>query len=312
MSPSLENFDTGSKHIIWPDGTVIRYVDPPDEDMGGGEVPPPKYVDMLVMAELNREAFSLSDSYMVTVNGMIAAMAANQIIVRKWALAPMYRRTGGTVPLIYGSEDENSEFKDLAEAVVFFAMDDGVEFLRERALSEGENLASLGRELDTRSLYHPTTADVEGRPYFDEPTDGFIVLQLTAKKRECAYTDQACKIEGDTPASYFTQEADGRASWLELPNGTGLPASKIYHISIATGEGIDFDTFADGCEGRQDFPQTKLDFMEPSPNIYYEKFMSELNDKGSGGSFLDMCLAMSPATGGPEMGVIGRDIRTRL
>lgn len=292
--------------------TVIRYVDPPDEDMGPGNVPPPKYVDMLVMAELNREAFSLSDSYSYAVAEMIAAMAANQIIVRKWALAPMYRRTGGTVPLIYGSEDENPEFSNLGEAVVFFAMDDGVEYLRERALSEGENLASLGRELDTRSIYHPTSADVEGRPYFEQPADGFVVLQLTAKKRECAYTNQACQINGTSPAAYFTKEADGKASWLELPNGAGLPASKIYHISIATGEGIDFDTFADDCEGRQDFPQTKLDFMEPSPNVYYEPFMRELNDNGSGGSFLDMCLALSPLTGLPEMGVIGRDIRTRL
>lgn len=293
--------------------TVIRYVDPNDKNnKNNGDKPPPKHVDMVVMVELSRDAFSLSDSYSFAVSKMIGALAANQIIVRKWALAPMYRRTNGTVPLVYGSVDENSEFSNVGEAVAFFAMDDGVEYLRERALSEGENLAVLGQDLDTRSIYHPRSADVEGKPYFEQPKDGFVVLQLTAKKRACAYTNEACQLDGVTPAAYFTREAEGKASWLELPNATGLPASKIYHISIATGEGINFDTFAKGCEGRQDFPQAKLDFMEPSPNVYYEPFMRELKEKGSGGSFLDMCTALSPVSGTPEMALIARELRGLL
>ena len=291
--------------------TVIRYRDPP-EPPEPVEPPPPKVVDILVMVELERSTSSLADAYAGAVSQLVGGLALQNVTVRKLGVAPMYSRIGDSVPLIYGEGDPNAEFGTLAEAIAFYALDDGERYLRDRVDADGENLAAIGLELDTRPIYNPTTANADAAPYFGAPADGFVVVQLTAKERTCGVDDAACALNGAEPGSYFTSVTDGGLSWLELPGGDRLGKKKVYHLAIATQEGVDFDSFASSCEGRPDFPANKLDFMEPSARDYYTGLTQRINDGGGKADFVDMCLAMSPLSAAPEMLSVAQDIRSDL
>jgi hypothetical protein len=291
--------------------TIIRYRDPPEPEPDP-EPPAPKVVDVLVMVELERSTSSLADAYAGAVTQLLGGLALQNVTVRKLGVAPMYSRIGDTVPLIYGEGDPNGEFGTIAEAIGFYAMDDGERYLRDRVEADGENLAAIGLELDTRPVYNPTTANADAAPYFGAPADGFVVVQLTAKERTCGVDDAACALDGGDPANYFTTEVDGAVDWLELPGGNTLGKKQVYHLAIATQEGVDFDTFASSCEGRPDFPANKLDFMEPSSRDYYTGLTGRINDRGGKADFVDMCLAMSPVSAAPEMVSVAQDIRSDL
>ncbi len=291
--------------------TIIRYRDPP-EPVDPTEPPPPKVVDILVMVELERSTSSLADAYAGAVTQLVFNLGVQNVTVRKLGVAPMYSRIGDTVPLIYGEGDPNGEFGTVGEAIAFYAMDDGERYLRDRVEADGENLAAIGLELDTRAVYNPTIANTDATPYFSEPVDGFVVVQLTAKERTCGVDDAACALDGGDPASYFTAESEGGVDWLELPGGGKLGKKKVYHLAIATQEGVDFDTFASSCEGRPDFPAAKLDFMEPSSRDYYTGLTGRINDRGGKADFVDMCVAMSPTSAAPELLSVASDIRSDL
>ena len=225
------------------------------------------------------------------------------------ALTPTSPQSGGAVPLIWGLGDPNAEFSDLGSAVFFFANDDGQNYLRDRVDTDGENLAALGLDLDTRSLYHPTTSDPDAVPYFTTPSDGFVVIQMSAKARGCGYSDAACELDGQAPAAYLTQEADGQATWLQLGGAQSLSSKKIYHLSIATTERTDMDTFIENCERQPGFPAGKLDYMEPSEKAYFGPLAEQIRDQGGQGQYVDMCTAMSPVAGIPAMAQIAGEIR---
>lgn len=288
--------------------TIIRYVDNNDDKPDPKE-PDPKVVDMLVMVELDRSATSMADAYQTIYLQLVAAMALKEITVRKVALAPMYRQSGGAVPLIWGLGDPNAEFSDLGSAVFFFAKDDGQNYLRDRVDTDGENLAALGLDLDTRSLYHPTTADPNAVPYYTTPSDGFVVVQMSAKARGCGYSDAACELGGQTAAAYFTEQSEDQATWLQLAGQQSLPSNKIYHLLIATSEGVDIDTFIDNCERQPGFPAGKLDYMEPSQKSYFGPLAGQIQEKGGRGQFMDMCTAMSPVAAVPSMAQIATEMR---
>jgi len=287
--------------------TIIRYVDPPPPPEPPVP-PPPKVVDLLVMVELDRATSQLAPYYGQIVATLQAQLLLQNIQVRKTGMAPMYRRTGDVVPLLWGDGDTDGEFSSPADTIGFYAMDDAREYLREDDSVDGENLATLGPELASRAVYHPTTADPIAAPYFTTPADGFVVVYLTAKARVCAHDQVACQLDGVTAAEYFSRETSEKAEWLELPDDTGVPVSKIYHLAIATEEGVSEDAFYDGCERRRDFPAGATAFMEPSGNVYYEAFISELRRNGGNGSFVGMCEAISTMSGGTAMASAASDI----
>lgn len=290
--------------------TIIRYVDNNENNENNAPAPPPKVVDMLVLVELDRSATSMADSYQQILGALTVALAAKQVSVRKIGLAPMYRRTGNAVPLIYGLGDPSSEFQDAGEAIFFFANDDGQKYLRDRADADGENLASIGLELDTRSVYHPTTSDPNAAPYFTTPADGLIVVQMTAKARVCAYSDAACQLDGVAPAQYLTRrDAQDTSAWLQMGGLKSLKPDKIFHLLIATGELMDIDAFVDKCEAQPDFPAGKLDYMEPSAKAYYEPLATQLTAKGGKAAFVDLCTAMSPTASVAALGSVAVGVR---
>jgi len=291
--------------------TIIRYVDRPEPEPPGPP-PPPQEVDVLVLVELDRTTVSLAEGYQGILTSLTTGLAANNIIPRKLALAPMYRRSGEAVPLIYGLGDPDPEFEDYASAIAFFALDDGMRYLRDEVDADGENLATLGLDLGTRAIYHPTLADTNATPYFTDKGDGFIVVQLTSKARECAYEEASCHLDGVPAAEYLAREANGGMSWLSLAGDATYSKDKVFFINIATREGIDDEKFVQGCENKPGFNQSYLDFMEPSPNPYYEPLAEELNRRDVWSQYVDICEAMSQVQSIPKFTSIGKDIAAQL
>lgn len=274
--------------------TIIRYVENNKPDPPDPEPPEPKVVDMLVLVELDRSVTSLADAYNTIILELVGAMALSNVNAERIAVAPLYRRTGESVPLIYGEGDEDPEFASYAEAIAFFANDDGQTYLRTTIDADGENLAALGLELDTRAIYHPTTADPTASSYFGAPKDGFVVVTLSARRRPCGIDDAACKIDGVSAPEYFTKEQDGKLTWLELGDGKSLSKKRVFHVVVATDEGVSDEAFVNRCESMPGFPAAKLDFMEPSSVGYYKPLVSGINERGGKAELVDLCTAMSP------------------
>ncbi len=291
--------------------TIIRYVEGNNDDDGEPQPLPPKEVDVLMMVEVDAATINLAPEYQSILVNLQAGLAKSGVTIRKLAVAPIYRRAGGAVPLIYGEGAPSSEFSSFEEALVFYAADGGQKYLRDRATGEGENLAAVGLSLDSASIYHPTSASSDNSPYFTTATDGFLVVQMTSSARSCGYNDAACKLDGKPAATYFTEESEGAVSWLALTDATGLDRSKVFFLNIATAEGVDEETFVTRCEKKAGFDANNLDSMEPSANVYYEDFSSELNSEGSYGEYMDMCDAMG-LTGVVKMIGVGSTIGKKL
>lgn len=297
-----------------PACTIIRYVEPPpkDDNSGGGTPVPPKNVDVLVMVELDRTTVSLAEGYQSILNNLTLGLAANGVLVRKLAIAPMYRRSGEAVPLIYGQGDPDSEFKDYGSAIAFFALDDGMRYLRDEVDADGENLAALGLDLGRASIYHPTRASTTSTPYFSDRTDGFIVVQMTARERYCAYDEQSCQLDGKDPASYFTQQSSQSLDWMVMADGASYSKERVFHLSVTTEEGVDEDTFITRCERKPGFDHAYLDYMEPSANIYYGPLAKGIEAQGAWSDNLDLCAAMSPVQAPLTFASVGRSIGKEL
>ncbi|MFU8804196.1 MAG: hypothetical protein ACNA8W_10335 [Bradymonadaceae bacterium] len=276
--------------------TLIRYVDPPEENNGGGgpgEIVP-KVVDVLVMIDLDRSAANLAPHYNGVLASIAMALELSHIHVRSAAMAPLYSRAGGVVPLLYGEFDPRSEFQHWGEAIMFYTYDDGARYLQTDVEADGENLAILGLELDRRAIYRPTTADPEAIPYFQEAADGLIVIYLSASERPCAAGDAACQLNGEHPARYLTRKTeDGNVAWLALADETGLPPNRILHVPIVTAEGVGFSDFSQSCSRETGFPAGLLDVMEPSPKNYYGHFTDEIRRQGGRAMTADLCQAFS-------------------
>ncbi len=274
--------------------TIVRYVDEEDAgNGGGGNNGSSQSVDMLVMMDLDRSAANLTNAHADVVGGLIAGLEAQGILVRKAALAPLYRRAEGVVPIVYGLDDDSNRFENLGAAIAFYTFDDGADFLIDSADDDGANLATLGSQLDQRTIYKPEQADPMARPYFEGAADGFVVVTLSASPRRCDVS-QGCEIDGSSPEDYFTQVDDsGNAAWLELAGGEGVPVDRIYHAAFVTREGMGYDQFYDECTDYPNFPTTLIDVMAPSENIYFESVHDRIANRGGHGTTVDLCEAYS-------------------
>jgi hypothetical protein len=271
--------------------TVVRYADD-DENVVDG--PPPRQIDMLVMVDLDRAAANLTPDYGDILGKLAGGLAVQNVEIRRAALAPMYRRAQGTVPLLYGADDPNGEFQDFADAIAFYTWDDGASYLQDSVVSDSSNLATLGAELDSRSIYHPTTADTSGAAYFSGPADGFLVVYLSASARRCAPGEGDCRVDGLTAVEHLSQSGELGASWLELAGGTGIAVNKIFHAAIVTPEGPDYSQFYAECSAMANFPVAKLDVMQPSENVsYFGPLVEGINDAGGNAEVVNLCEAMS-------------------
>lgn len=293
--------------------TVVRYA---DEDAGGdnngGNNANTKSVDMLIMMDLDRSAANLTSAHADVVGKLIAGLEAQGIAVRKAALAPLYRRAEGVVPILYGLNDETNQFNNLGEAVAFYTYDSGADYLIDAATTDGANLATLGSQLDQRSIYKPEAADPLSRPYFEGAADGFVVVTLSATPRRCGAGAVGCEIDGVAPEDYFTRVNEvGQAQWLELAGGEGLPVDKIYHAAFVTREGIGYDQFYEECTDYPNFPTTLLDVMAPSENVYFERVNERIANRGGHGLAIDLCEAYSGRADFAVGGVVA-EIRNML
>ncbi len=271
--------------------TIIRYVDDPNNDPDDG--PPPKVVDLLVMMDMSRATANLAQEYGSIIGGVQIALATQNVTIRHSALAPLNARTGEAVPLLYGEGEENSEFFSIEEAVFFYTHDEGSQYLQDKEVSDAANLAILGRELDSRPIYHPTTADPDGSAYFSEPADGFVVLYFSATSRICGHSDADCEIEGQRPGDYFTSEDGVGVTWLELPGGGSLPADKVFHGAVVSAEEVEYEEFYEACSKQPNFPAAKLDIMAPSEHAYYGPLVEAIVANGGAAQYVDLCEAMS-------------------
>lgn len=275
--------------------TIIRYVEPPEEeDVGPIDPGVPKVLDVLVMVDLDRSAANLAPHYNSVLASIGMALELNNVTVRSAAMAPLYSRSGQVVPLLYGENDPRSEFAHWGEAILFFTYDDGALFLQTPAQADGENLAILGPEIARRAIYRPTTADPEAIPYYGEAGDGLLVVYLSASERPCGANEASCQLDGQQPGRYFTATGDnGHASWLTMADGTGLSPRRILHVPITTTEGVDFGTFESRCTRETGFPAGLLDVMEPSQNNYYGALVQQINSNGGRAMSADLCQAFS-------------------
>ena len=182
----------------------------------------------------------------------------------------------------------------LAETLLYYIGDDGQRHLDTRTEVPGENLAALGLDLDRATIFDPTGTITDSRAYFKEAADGFVVIYLTGTSRPCAHGDQACQLDGKSPASYFSATDDANlASWLALPGPSGLSPARIVHMPVASAEEVSFDQFADRCLAEPNFPAGALDVMEPSENAYFGPFIDQLRADGGQGYNIDLCQALS-------------------
>ena len=286
--------------------TIVRYVDDDDDGVVG---PPPKVVDMLVMMDMSRSTANLAGDYGTILAITVGALAKQNVTVRRAALAPLYSRSDGAVPLLYGENDESGEFVSFEEAIAFYTYDDGAAHLQDAVQSDSENLATLGKELDTRAVYHPTTADTAATPYFEPPADGFVVLYFSASPRRCSMGGAPCAVDGQNAADYFTSSDGSGVEWLELGGGASLPRDKVFHGAIVTAEGVDYDTFYDVCASYPQFPAGKLDVMQPSEqHAYFGPLVEGIKSAGGPAHYVDLCEAMSANA---EAAVIGLAAKIR-
>ncbi len=275
---------------------VVHDPQPQPGNNGHNDPPPPRVLDVLVLTQLDRSAGNLAPMYGQILSQLEADLGRENVALRQVGFAPLHRRAQDVVPLIYGRTDgsQQGDFASPGEAISFYATDNGGQYLQQMATGEGENLAALGMSLDQRAIYHPTSADPSAAAYFKAPADGFVVLTFSASKRLCGADEQACQLDGEAAGTYFTaKDADGNATWLSLPGGSGLPPGRIFHAAFVTAEGVDYNQFASHCRGFPNFPNSDLDFMEGSQKRYYGPVAKAINNHGGHAAVVDLCKAFS-------------------
>lgn len=252
-------------------------------------------LDALIVVDLPGGTTHLAPSYSYFLSLVEYELAERNIFVRHLAVAPMYRRQNHHAPLLYGREHSNNTRGSLADSLSYFLSADGVEHLPQRGDTPGENLASLGMDLETATIFNPEQSDTEGQPYFDAAADGFLIVPITARSRSCGHADQACALDDQTPASFFTDtNDDGQATWLRLPGPSGFTPDRIFHAPLITAEGVNYADFHSDCTGQPNFSINLIDFLEPSEDHeYFEPKLDALHDAGGAGASTDLCTALS-------------------
>ncbi|MFP4599690.1 MAG: hypothetical protein ACOC9W_00380 [Persicimonas sp.] len=273
---------------------IVR--DSPSDNNGGSNTsePDPTVIDMLVLTQLDRSSGNMAPAYSQVLSNLEMHLGERGVAVRQMALAPLHRRSSEVVPLIYGRDDPQAQFSSTEEAIGFYALDNGAQYIQQMADAEVENLAALGLDLDERAIYRPTSGDPTARAYFGAPADGLLVVVISATPRLCEPSAPDCQLDGVPPAEYFTREdADGNASWLSFSGDESLGADDVFFASIVTAEGVDSAQFDEKCRAYANFPASSLDFMQGSQTRFYRPFSESVRNQGGNATVVDLCKAIS-------------------
>lgn len=294
-------------------GACVLIYSPPDGGGGGNGDPDPEplHVQVLWQLNLDRSAINMIPTYETIVAATGAAMLVNPgrpLIVDELGVMALDRTTANGPRLVYGEVSGNiigglldgvvpdpampPNTRPLGHVLRAVAMSD---FLSppEADRAEHRNLADLGRNLATASVYRADGTDAFGRALFAEPKDGFIVLTINHLRRPCALGQSKCDVNGQNPVDLFSAEVGEGAAWLRFAGDAQLPARKIVHVTFATAEGVDDDQFFTACTNVPGFPLGVVDLMEPSPSLYWSPFTSSLNARIPGGALQkDLCAMM--------------------
>ncbi len=284
--------------------TIIREVESNDDDDDGNGDHPYDYiyddipfdddtriVDALVVVDLDRGSSQIMGAYYDYLDTVRFALAMENVFVRDLAVAPMYGRQNHHPPLLYGEGADNN-MGSLDQTLEYYVTD-GHDHLDDRVDAPAENLAAIGLGIGSEPIYNPQDGAGDGSAYFTEAEDGFVVFHMTHTARACDHGASDCHVDDKAPADYFTETTAGIADWLALP-GNGLAPDDIVHVTIATEEATDFDSFADRCDSEPGFPTSHLDHLEPSEQyLYFGNFVDDLNAEGGVGDYVDLCRAFS-------------------
>ncbi len=251
----------------------------------------PKVLDILVLSDTERSTAALASGYNDVVSLLVGFLSEQNVRVRAIGLAPLYRRLGDTVPLLFGEGDKSAsvEFARIDGALRYFAADSSSLTLGTE--DEGANLAVLGKALPSTGIYYPNQHSTNPRAYFEPPVDGFVVLTLSATPRRCAYNE--CSVQGMSVAEYFTATEEGQARWLKFPGAEGLPVARIMHLAVSAAEGGSYDEFYTACRAEPNFPSALLDAIEPSPKPFFGPMTKAISEAGGRAMYLDLCTVLS-------------------
>ncbi len=259
--------------------------------------PPPLHAHVLFVANLHRSSANLADHYVTLIRAIPAGLDELGLKVDRWAVAPTYAGPDGPRLLMggkaapalgvggdghgdSGGDDLGPRLRDLA---VSGRYDDVGE------VAEARNVIRIGQGLGTGAL-PPQEGGIERDAFFDQPRSLFMVVYLQPLRRRCALADQACRVDGQSPAQVFTaRNTDGTLSWLRFAGGAIRP-EQVVHIAIGTSEDESPEAFRERCRKVPGFPQNLFDVIEPSPASYFGPLMSAVNGAARGtGQQADFC-----------------------
>jgi hypothetical protein len=153
-------------------------------------------------------------------------------------------------------------------------------------------LIKAGRDLGALVTEYPPelTNEGSGRRIFGQAPDMVLVLHLDSLARKSGLEDAAC-----SDARTLTEgDQDRLATWLRYPEQSarglpGVPLSQVFHMFIATDEGVDQATFIDRCRRVEGLPTNVLDVIEPSARALYEPLVQQIVGAGGAARSTSLC-----------------------
>jgi hypothetical protein len=273
---------------------------------GGGhsEMGPPLEIDVLILATFDQSP--IADYYKSVIEEALDQLTLLEIHARKVGIAPMYKRINDEVPLLYGLNDPEAEFDQIADVLTYYTQMEGLLRLDDESDFDGENLLALGARLGRSAIYHPISAAEGSQYYFEEPRDGLLVMWINPIKRRCGLAD--C-LGGELEGRLIERTPEGLASWVNFGGAQNIAAHKIFHLFVGTQEGVDEDDFFSTCENTPGLPARVLDYIEPSPISLYSQLTTALDRAGVPAWRVDFCQSLGSRASLEFARVAGR-IRT--
>ncbi len=260
---------------------------------GGGEIQySEKTVDILVLTSFDDS--SMAQYYENIIEVLRLELLVKKVNVAHIAYAPMYHQNQNQTPLFYGEGDTEPEFGTYQEAYAYFTSPQGQEKLSDDGQRiDGQNLADIGQNLSSLPIYHPSLGATIGRPYFDQPQDGLLVIWINTSPRRCDLSN-CIMADGTRIDDYFSRVDDqGFLSWMRYSEGLSLPRKNVGHFFFATAEGVNNDTFSENCSDLPGFPAVSLDYMQESEFTLYQDLSDRFEEEGMVSINQDICEALS-------------------
>jgi hypothetical protein len=251
-----------------------------------------KNVDILVLTSFDDS--SMAQYYENIIQVLQTELLAKNVNVAHIAYAPMYHQNQNQTPLFYGEGDTEPEFMSYQEAYSYFTSPQGLEKLSDDGeRQDGQNLADIGQNLSSLPIYHPNLGSMIGRPYFDQPQDGLLVVWINTSPRRCDLSN-CIMADGTRIDEYFSKvDSQGNLSWLRYAEGLSLAKKNVGHFFFATAEGVDNDTFSEDCSDLPGFPAVSLDYMQESECTLYQDLSQRFKEEGMVSINTDICEALS-------------------